>query len=303
MPVDLVVDGLVRLSGHRCSLRQVDRRSSAVELRCAAFPERGQAFFEIRCPAGQLQVEQFLVHRLGQRGVLAVVDGLLGQPDRDRRGGGQLCEQLFGGVVEVCGGRRRRGSAPSPRHPMPVTFSPSSSIRLARARPTSRGSSHVAPESGLKPRVTNGSQNTASSAATVKSAASARLQPRPTAQPRTVHTTGRWMVCDELDQPMRGVGDATDQIAGARPLAAGIGGDPVGAGAEVVAFAANVDGPQRVVGGGRRQRVDERVDHRMAQRVTPCRPVEREPQNRAVPVRGHRTVSGADFLTHCRVPS
>ena len=70
---------------------------------------------------------------------------------------------------------------------------------------------------------------------------------------------------DELDQPVGGVGDAADQVAGAGPLTTGIGGDPVGARAEVVALAANMDDPQRVVGCGRRQRVDKRVDHRMAQ--------------------------------------
>ena len=72
----------------------------------------------------------------------------------------------------------------------PVTFSPSSSMRLARLTPASRGSSQVAPESGLKPRSTKGSHNVASASATVKSAARARLAPRPTAQPRSLHTTG-----------------------------------------------------------------------------------------------------------------
>ena len=153
VPVDLVADGVVGLSGHRWSLRRVARRSSAVELRCASLPERGQAFLEIRCPAGQLEIEQFLVHRLGQGGVLAVVDGLLGQPDRDRRRRRPAGPAVPRRRRRDRPGRRRRGSAPSPRRRVPSTFSPSSSIRLARARPTSRGSSHVAPESGLKPLV------------------------------------------------------------------------------------------------------------------------------------------------------
>ena len=42
--------------------------------------------------------------------------------------------------------------------------------------PTSRGSSHVPPLSGVKPRAPNGSQNRASSAATVKSAASGEVE-------------------------------------------------------------------------------------------------------------------------------
>jgi len=41
MPVDLVSDGVVGLSGHRWSLRRVAHLSPAVELRCASFPERG----------------------------------------------------------------------------------------------------------------------------------------------------------------------------------------------------------------------------------------------------------------------
>ena len=56
---------------------------------------------------------------------------------------------------------------------------------------------------------------------------------------------------DQLDHPMRGVGDAPKDVAGARPLvAAAVGGDPVGARAEVVARSVDVDGPQRVIGRG-----------------------------------------------------
>ncbi len=67
---------------------------------------------------------------------------------------------------------------------------PSSSSSRARATPTRRGSSQVAPLSGVKPRSVNGSQNVASVAATVKSAASASWKPMPAAQPCTRHTTG-----------------------------------------------------------------------------------------------------------------
>ena len=95
-----------------------------------AFPERRQAFLEIRCPAGQLQVEQFLGHRLGQRGVLAVVNGLLGQSDRHGRGRRPAGPAVPRRRRRDRPGRRRRGSAPSPRRRMPSTFSPSSSIRL-----------------------------------------------------------------------------------------------------------------------------------------------------------------------------
>ena len=72
----------------------------------------------------------------------------------------------------------------------PLTCSPSSSIRLALLTPASRGSSQVAPESGVNPRSMNGSHTVASDVATVKSAASATLAPSPTAHPRNRHTTG-----------------------------------------------------------------------------------------------------------------
>ncbi len=61
---------------------------------------------------------------------------------------------------------------------------------MARATPTSRGTSQVAPLSGVKPRFTKGSQKRLSSAATVKSEAKAIWQPSPAAQPCTAATTG-----------------------------------------------------------------------------------------------------------------
>lgn len=69
---------------------------------------------------------------------------------------------------------------------------PRAAIPWPTATPTSLGTSQLAPLSGVKPRVTNGSQKRLSSAAMVKSAASASWQPRPAAQPRTAHTTGSW---------------------------------------------------------------------------------------------------------------
>ena len=62
---------------------------------------------------------------------------------------------------------------------------------------------------------------------------------------------------NQLDHPIRGVGDAPKDVAGTRPLVAAVGGNPVGTGAEVVTRAEYVDGPQRVIGGGVGQRVDE----------------------------------------------
>ena len=73
----------------------------------------------------------------------------------------------------------RGGRCPSRGLRRPTSSRPRSSSSRARATPTRRGSSHVAPLSGVKPRAANGSQNRASSAATVKSAASASWSPMP----------------------------------------------------------------------------------------------------------------------------
>src|SRR5215212_1849632 len=83
-------------SSHGC-------RSSAVEFRRAPLAERRQAFLELLCQAGEFQVEHLLVHSLREGGVLAVVNRLFGQADRDGRALDQLAEQRRGGGVE--GGR------------------------------------------------------------------------------------------------------------------------------------------------------------------------------------------------------
>ena len=218
--------------------------------------------------------------------------------------GGQPLEQLLGGVVEFGPAYRLVDQSPVGR----IASRPPSHRAAASAwpapAPTSRGSSQVEPESGLKPRSTNGSQNTASVAATVKSAASARLQPNPTAHPCTLHTTGSWMLCDQLDHAVGGMGNPPHQIAGAGALPAGIvGGHPVGAGAEVVSGAPDVDRAQRIVGGGIGQRVDQSPDHQVGQRVTPGWAIERDPQNRAIAARCHRTlgVGRVGLMTHRRI--
>ena len=70
--------------------------------------------------------------------------------------------------------------APFRRRSSAATFSPSSSIRRARADPDPAGAAASgAPESEAEARdLTGSSQNVASSMATVESAASARLQPK-----------------------------------------------------------------------------------------------------------------------------
>ena len=68
-------------------------------------------------------------------------------------------------VVELGRGHRRGGSRPTRAASAPESLRPSSSSSRARTSPTRRGSNHVAPLSGVKPRSVNGSQNVASSAA------------------------------------------------------------------------------------------------------------------------------------------
>ena len=72
-----------------------------------------------------------------------------------------------------------RWIAPHAAASVPVSFRPSSNSSRARTSPTRRGNNHVAPLSGVNPRSANGSQNVASSAAIVKSAASASWKPMP----------------------------------------------------------------------------------------------------------------------------
>ena len=287
-------------------------RSSAVEVRWAALAEGGQALLEIRCTAGEFQVVELLVHGLVQRGVLAGVDGLLGQPERHRRPGGQPGQQLLGDVVQLGGPRRRRGSCPSRRRPR---RSPSrraaASAGPARRRPAGAAATST-PESGLKPRARNGSQNTASSVATVKSAARARLQPKPTAQPRTVHTTGSAMVCTSsidavwpCDAQRLRASHRGRRCAGLRSLRSRppeIRGHPVRARAEVVACAANVD--RRAV----RRRWPRRSGRRPVVSIIEWlnafrrgRTVEHDAQDRAVagsPSPTRRRRSASSLLTH-----
>ena len=132
-----------------------------------------------------------------------------------------LCEQPLGEAERDR--RSRRRARRRPRRPRPSSSSvgtarwimphsaasapdtsrPSSSSSRARTSPTRRGSSHVAPLSGVNPRSTNGSQNRRVGAATQKSAASASLNPMPAAQPCTSQTTGIWMLTMQRDEPVR----------------------------------------------------------------------------------------------------
>ena len=136
----------------------------------------------------------------------------LREPERDGRPARELRDQLVDRGVELGAPARARWIAPHVGGFGAATSSrPSSSSSRARTSPTRRGSSQVAPLSGVKPRSVNGSQNRASSAAIVKSAASASWNPMPAAHPRTSHTTG---TCTSQQQRDR---------AGAPASAAGAG--------------------------------------------------------------------------------
>ncbi len=135
-----------------------------------------------------------------------------------------------------------------------LTFSPSSSIRLALARPTSRGSSQVAPESGTEAPLDEGlpEHRVGGGEGEVGCQREVAAEPRRPSPHATEH--GQLDGRDELDRPMSGMGDPPHQIAGAGPLPA-VGGDPIHAGAEVVA-APDVNGAQGIVGGGLGQCLD-----------------------------------------------
>ena len=60
----------------------------------------------------------------------------------------------------------------------------------------------------------------------------------------------------EFDDAVGGVRNASNEIACARTLPRTVGGRPVGARAEVVPRAADVDDAQRIIGGGFGQQID-----------------------------------------------
>ena len=68
--------------------------------------------------------------------------------------------------------------------------SPTKAISAARAAPTRRGRSHVAPLSGISPIRPNASTNRASAAAIRRSQANASEAPAPAATPLTAAMTG-----------------------------------------------------------------------------------------------------------------
>ena len=109
-----------------------------------------------------------------------------------------------------------RWMSPQSAASAPESLRPSSSSSLARATPTRRGSSQVAPLSALKPRSRNGSQKRPYSVAIVKSAASASWKPSPAAQPRTAQTTGQLELGEQLDQAVRLQRRAALEAAGPR---------------------------------------------------------------------------------------
>src|SRR6185437_11099765 len=97
-------------------------------------------------------------------------------------------------------------------------------------------------------------------------------------------------VVHKLDHSVGRVRYAPDEIAGAGTLTTAVGGHPVGTGAEVVSNTSDVDRAQRVVGGGIGQRTNQSFDHQAGQRITPVRPIQRDPQDRAVSAYAHRTL-------------
>ena len=184
-----------------------------------------------------------------------------------------------------------------------LILSPSNNICFARVRPINRGSSQVAPESGLNPRaakrlpknrVVGGHGEVGGQREIAAQAGGESPHTADNRQMDAVH---------QLDHPIRGMGDAPEDVAGARFVVAAVGGDPVRTRAEVVAGALDVDNAQRVIGRGVGQRLSECRDHAPGQGVTACRPIDREPQDGAVATRGERAVDRCGFriLGHRRI--
>ena len=149
----------------------------------ASLAERGQAFPEVLAARGELEGEPLVAELLVEGGRAPGVQQPLGEPERHRGPVRQCGEQLGHRAGSTRRTAPRGGRGPTPAASVPASSRPSSSSSRARGSPTSRGSSQVAPLSGVKPRALKGSQNRASSAATVKSAASANWNPMPAAQP------------------------------------------------------------------------------------------------------------------------
>ena len=173
-------------TGPRRSTMSRSYTSAAPVLRRPLLPERREALAEVLAARRQLQRERLVAELRRRASVVAPgVEQPLGQA-RARRSGplASVRDELVGRARRA----RRAGTAPVDRCPTRRPrrrrrARPSRSISRARTSPTRRGSSQVAPLSGVKPRSANGSQKRASSAATVKSAASARWRPMPAAQP------------------------------------------------------------------------------------------------------------------------
>src|SRR5581483_11785399 len=72
----------------------------------------------------------------------------------------------------------------------------------------------------------------------------------------------------QFDRAMSGMRNSANEVTGSRAwVGSAVGGNPISARAEVGTGAADMDGPQRVVGGCVGHRGYERLDHALAQRV------------------------------------
>ena len=113
----------------------------------------------------------------------------------------------------------------------------------------SRGSSHVEPESGEaaaderlpERRVVGGDSEVRGQGQIAAKADGPALH---------AADHGQMDAMDEFDHAIGGVRNASNQVAGAGPLADGVGRHPVRARAEIASRAADMDRPKRIVGRG-----------------------------------------------------
>ena len=202
--------------------------------------------------------------------MLAAVDGLLGQPDGDGRARRPAGASSSSAAASSSSAGHGLVDQPPVGGVGAADLLAEQQHLLGPGHADQPGQQPRGAAVGAEPAVDERLPEVASSAATVKSAARARWQPRPAAQPRTAQTTGSCDGGDELDQPVRGRAGCAGQIAGARALGRRVLVATQSAPAQKSSPAPrDVDGPQRVVGGRGVEDVDEIVDHQVAQRVTP----------------------------------
>ena len=244
--------------------------------------QRGEALAEVGAARGQLEREGLVGEVALEVEGRAGVQEPLGEAEGDRRPVGESSRRAPSAAAATSSGATAVWTSPHAAASVPDSSRPSSKISLARVTPTRRGISQVPPLSGVNPRAVNGSQKRASSAATQKSAATARCNPIPATRPRAAATTGTCTAQRVATRRWAWAGSRRWMLPARGRLAAALAGGEVETGAEVRAGAGQHDGPHRLVGVRGLQLGDQRAGQVVVEGVASPGPVEGEAQHRAV---------------------